>query len=185
MTRMGALLLAALLGLAAATAEAAVPPAGSVGPAAPTVNWEGQVYPVGSVNEPSLCLPQAADPVNLVCDHFTLRVEDAGTVTATISWSNPDNDFDLYLCEPGSMTCTASSTSRTGTSETLTWTAPGPATYELRVVPLFIVTPSGYSGTATYSAPPAGGGGGGGGASCSGAVLHLALQPLADVCVGL
>jgi alpha-glucosidase len=177
--QLGALLLAGLA-LGAGTAEAAVPPGGVVGPTTPTISWEGQVYASGSVNDPARCPPQAADPINLVCDHFTLRVEDAGTVTATISWTDPDNDFDLYLCDPGAATCTASSTSRTGMSETLTWTAPGPATYELRVVPLSMLTPSGYTGTATYAAP-----GGGGGATCSAAALHVVVPPLAEVCVGV
>jgi hypothetical protein len=176
-------------------AAAAVPPAGTIGPANASVSWQGQPYAVSATSDPRFCAPQAADPINLTCDHFTLHVEAPGTVTATISWPEPADDFDLYVCtlDPASDAtdgdaCTggrevASSAAASGTSETVTFSAPAAGVYELRVVPLVIPVPSAYAGTATYTAPA--GGGGGGGASCSPATLEVNLRPLVEVCIGL
>ena len=184
----GLLLAIAAAGLAAGAALAAVPPAATLGPATPTVAWQGQPYAVG-LTDPSLCPPQAVDPGNVICDHLALDVQEAGTITVSISWPVPDDDFDLYVCTlAAAATCTsggavASSTAGSGTSETVTFAAPGPGQYEVRVVPVFIGIPSAYDGTASWAAPAAPPPPGG--ATCSPQTLRIDLQPLLDVCVGL
>jgi hypothetical protein len=79
-------------------ARAAIPAAGTVGPSNPTVSWQGQPYAYSTI-DPRYCTPQVIDPINLICDHFTLQVEAPGSVTATIVWPSPDADFDLYVCQ--------------------------------------------------------------------------------------
>src|SRR5438552_218909 len=82
------------------------------------------------------------------CGHFALDVQAPGTVTGSISWPDPANDFDLYVFS-GS-TLVASSTASSGTSESVTFAADA-TTYEVRVVPVFIGSPSRYSGTASWT----------------------------------
>jgi hypothetical protein len=189
-------LLTGLAGAAALTgavaAGAAIPPAGSVGPANPSVSWQGQRYTYSTL-DPRYCTPQVIDPINLICDHFTLQVEAPGSVTATIAWPSPEADFDLYVCQLDPAAdlavedaCTggreiARSDSLSGTSETATFDVPSAGLYELRVVPLIVSTPTAYTGSATYSGapgPPSSG-------SCSPGTIHIVLAGLADVCVGL
>jgi hypothetical protein len=145
---------------AAGLANAATPPAGSIGSANPTVTWVGQFYAVGTNADANSCQPQAMDPINLTCDHFQLNVEDAGPVTVTITWPAPDDDFDLFVFD-SSNNLVASSADIGTTSETATFTA-APGLYEVRVAPFF-VTASGYDGTATFDGGGNGGGNGNGG----------------------
>jgi hypothetical protein len=62
------------------------------------IGWQGQPYAY-STPDPRSCTPQLIDPINLICDHFTLQVEGAGSVTVAISWPSPAADFDLYVCQ--------------------------------------------------------------------------------------
>jgi hypothetical protein len=154
-------------------ASAAIPAAGT----APT-SWQGQYYGAISVADPTLCPPGAADPGNTICDHFALTVSSAGNVTVTITWpsancaNNPTNptpgtpcdtsgnDFDLYVYDSNNMLVASSANPNPpGNSESASFSATA-QTYEVRVVPFFVVN-SDYAGTATFT--PAGGGGGQGG----------------------
>ena len=161
--------------LLAAPAAAAVPSTGTVGPATPSVAWQGQVYATSAGS----CPPQALDPANVVCDHFTLGVQAPGTVTVSITWPDPQDDFDLYVFTAGG-TEVASSTAASGTSESVTFAAAA-AAYEIRVVPVFLASPSGYSGSATWASAA----GAGGGSTCSPATIELSLEPIASVCLGV
>jgi hypothetical protein len=124
------------------------------------VSWQGQFYAAAAVVDPILCPPAAADPINLICDHFQLSVQDAGTVAVTISWATADDDFDLYVFDSTGLLVASSADTGT-TSETVSFSSP-PASYEVRVVP-FEVSASDYQGTATLSGASGGAGGQGGG----------------------
>jgi hypothetical protein len=175
-----AVLAALWLALEQGSAKAAIPPGGTIGNASPSTSWQGQYYATASVTDPTLCPPGAADPGNVICDHFALTVQNAGTVTVTITWpsstcaSNPTNptpstpcntdgnDFDLYVYDSGNMLVASSANPNPpGNSETVTFAATA-QTYEVRVIPFFVVN-SDYAGTASFQAPAGGGAGGGGG----------------------
>src|SRR5919204_5246699 len=160
-------------------AKAAIPPSGSIGSGSPSVSWQGQYYAVQATTDPTLCLPGNVDTMNTACDHFQLTVQSAGSVTVTITWPSPNcannptnptpgtpcdtdgNDFDLYVYDSSNMLVASSANPNPpGNSESVTFGATA-QTYEVRVVPFFVVN-SDYAGTATL-APSGGGGGGGGG----------------------
>jgi len=162
---------AATLGLTALQAlpgaQAANPDSGTVKPTAPTVNWAGQNYPAGGTVDPEICPPKAEDPEDALCDHFTLDVPVAqsywstrdGGAEVTITWGDPDDDFDMYIYKGGDLV--ASSAQGSTTKETAI-ISEASGTYEVRVLP-FLVTDSAYRGTATFEtraadgAPPLGG----------------------------
>jgi hypothetical protein len=106
-------------------------------------------------------------------------VQSPGTATVSISWTDPTDDFDLSVFTAGG-TEVAASTASSGTSESVTFTADA-TTYEVRVAPVFVASPSSYSGDASWTSPPAGGGG----ATCSPGTVEVSLEPIATVCVGL
>ncbi len=149
---------AATLGLTALqalpSAQAANPDSGVVKPADRTVTWNGQNYPAGATVDPELCPPKSADPEDLLCDHFTLKVsvtksywaDRDGGAEVNIEWADPDDDFDMYIYKGDDLV--ASSAQGSTRSETaFIYEAFG--TYEVRVLP-FLVTNSGYQGTATF-----------------------------------
>jgi hypothetical protein len=140
------------------TAQAAIPAGGTIGPATPSVSWQGQFFAAGAISDPTLCPPAAGDPLNVVCDHFSLTVTAAGNVTVTITWPSADDDFDLFVFDAANNEVANSQNIGT-TSEEVTFAATA-QTYEVRVIPFFVVA-SDYSGTATFAG--AGGGGGEGG----------------------
>jgi pre-peptidase len=177
--------------LVAGHAPAATPPTGSVGPSNPSVTWQGQEY-ASTTPDPRFCTSQAIDPINLICDHFTLDVGAPGSVTVTIGWPSAEHDFDLYVCQLDpeadvivADACTggrevARSDAVSGTSETATFTAPAAGTYEVRVVPIAVSSATAYTGSATYAAS-----GGGPVPFCSSGTIHVVLPGLVDVCVSL
>lgn len=163
------------------TAKAAVPSGDSINEITdPSTSWQGQPYPVGIVPQPTDCPPQAVDPTNMVCDHFQLETQSTGAVRVVITWPNltsditaDDNDFDLLVClntvvDTTMDNCTggdevAYSNSQDPTSELATWNALSGKTYEIRVIPFFVIA-SDYDGCAAYVSsggcpPPPGGGG--------------------------
>jgi hypothetical protein len=185
-------LLAAAALAGAGHAVAAILPAGSVGPGSTSVAWQGQPY-ANSTPDPRFCTPQAADPGNILCDHFTLAVAEPGEITVTIGWPSAVNDLDLYVCllDPDADltvvdACTgglelARSDTLSTSSETATFAAPFSGFYEIRVVPHDISTPTAYAGSATWApptAPPPA-------APCSPPTIRIVVPGLADVCVGI
>ncbi len=139
-------------------AQAADPSQGTVKPSAPTANWDGQNYPLAATVDPEACPPKEEDPTDALCDHYTLNVpvdrsfwaDRDGGVSVTITWPEPDDDFDLYIYKGGDMV--ASSASGGTTKETAVLSKPS-GTYEVRVLP-FLVTASGYQGTAEFTSGP-------------------------------
>lgn len=138
--------------------QAAAPPGGTIGPATPSVTWQGQTYTAGhTVADPAAC-PPATDPANTLCDHFLLNVNvpttywntNTGGAEISISWGSSQDDFDLYVYD-ASGTQVASSASGGTTSERV-FVQSASGQYEVRVVPFLIasVPGSGYSGTAGF-----------------------------------
>jgi hypothetical protein len=148
---MGALLIAPG---AERRAEAATPATGTVGTSSPSVSWTGQLYAAMSTAVPEACPPDA-DPLNLRCDHFTLKVDVApsywdthsGGVDVAISWSDPNNDFDLFVYDSSGNQVGSSASG--GTTSERAFVANPSGSYEVRVVP-FLVIASDYKGVATF-----------------------------------
>ena len=107
-----AVLLAVVPMLAAMLASGATPPAtdaaipgqGTISDTATSTSWIGQVYPASVVALPDQC-PPAADPANLICDHYLLTVDvpesywdtHTGGAQVQITWADANNDFDLFV----------------------------------------------------------------------------------------
>jgi hypothetical protein len=161
---------AVILGTAA-TAYAASPSSGSIGPSDLSDVWAGKHFALGSTPLPGLCNPEQ-------CDYFALSVavsssywkDHTGSASVSISWGSATDNFDLYVYKGGQLL--KSSTQPVSTSEAVTLATPSGG-YQVLVVPV-LVTDSGYSGSARFSSkknppppppssPPPGGGGGGGG----------------------
>jgi hypothetical protein len=149
-------LLAALVLLPSADrrVEAGTPPSGTIGEANPSVTWTGQLYAVMSTAVPEAC-PPTADPLNLRCDHYALSVDVApsywdthtGGADVSISWSDPNNDFDLFVYDAAGNQVASSASGGTTAERAFIQSASG--TYEVRVVP-FSVVASGYDGAASF-----------------------------------
>jgi pre-peptidase len=150
--------------------RAAAPAGGTIGPGSSSVSWTGQYYAAAAVSDPTLCPPAAVDPTNTICDHFALTVSSAGTVTVGITWPSPTcadnptnptpgtpcdvsgNDFDLYVYNSlGLLVASSADPNPPGSSEAVAFAAT-PQTYEVRVVPFFVVN-SDYAGEATFTGP--------------------------------
>ncbi len=153
-------LLMVLLCLAAGRLQAAVPASGTVGPSATDTAWTGQFYAVAATTVPEEC-PAAADPANLLCDHFFLTVDVApeywdthtGGVEITINWGDNGNDFDMYVYDSSGVQVGSSGAGGTTSERVFIDEASG--TYEVRVVPFLIVN-SGYTGAAGFVAQDGG-----------------------------
>ncbi len=141
-------------------AKAATPSSGPISQTSPSFTWQGAFYPFGVNADPSQC-PPAADPLNLLCDHFFLTIDlpssfwqfNTGTVTITITWpsSTAQNDFDLFIYRQSDGAQVGSSTLGGGeTQEQVVLQNPIPGGYEVRVVP-FLVVDSSYSGSASLA----------------------------------
>src|SRR6185436_11824935 len=125
---------------------------GTVGPNAPQADWTAPSPPggVASTSGPDNC----ADP-GAFCDSFLLTVDvtpaywddHSGGVDVSITWTNPVNDFDLYVYQGGEKV-TEGATSPPGTQEAASIPAAS-GEYELRVV-YFTVAGEGYAGNATF-----------------------------------
>ena len=145
------------LGLAALVlatgGRAADPAAGTIGPAAPETAWQGETYTLARIAGPEAC--PAEDPDDATCDHFTLTVDveptywdtHDGGVRVRISWPNPADDFDFYVYDASGNEVGRGATGPSNVEEAF---VPEPSgTLKILVVP-FLVTSSGYSGTASF-----------------------------------
>jgi hypothetical protein len=135
----------------------------------PFAKWNGQLYPVGQTQDPTLCPSQANDDFNTICDHFQLTTQDTGSATVLITWPAtispvPANDFDLVVCiddltVPLDQSCLEGtwiaedieSNLNHPNYATATFPVVGGKTYDLRVIP-FDVVASDYQGCAAYTA---------------------------------
>ncbi|TMK94334.1 MAG: DUF11 domain-containing protein, partial [Actinobacteria bacterium] len=137
-------------------AEAASPPAGTLGPAGPSVAWDGTALG-GSAAGESSCI----DGVN--CDTYTLTVSGAAAdwagkvVDVRISWLVPTNDFDLYVHKGSNAgpIVAHSAGGAPGTSEEATFdpSVEGTGTFTVHVV-YFSVAGEQYHGTASAQVKP-------------------------------
>ena len=133
---------------------AATPPSGTVGPSNATVEWAGPVYTMANV-DPAACPPAAQDPLDLLCDHFTLTVDVAaghwqnntGGAEVAISWADSTNDFDLYVYDSAGTQVASSASGGTTSERAFIQSASG--TYEVRVLP-WAVAASAYDGSAAF-----------------------------------
>jgi hypothetical protein len=176
--------LVALLALAAAAvpsiARAAAPSGDSINETLkPVTRWQGQVYAMGTASDPSQCQSATADPVNLTCDHFQLHTDTPGEVQVVLTWQDltptetSDNaDFDVIVClnapPAGPMLppvdptpadrCSGGTevafSNESDTFERVTFNAQANTTYEVRVLPFFVVA-SDYKGCASYTSAAA------------------------------
>jgi len=141
-----------------ATGHAATPGSGTVSPTAPTVTFQGRadaagVNPVGS----SAGCP-ATDPGGL-CDRYDLTVDvtpdywttHTGGVKLTINWTDPGNDYDVYVFDAAGNV--AGSSASSGKPEVVTLTKPS-GVYSVRIAP-FLVTQDQTMGTATFASADA------------------------------
>lgn len=146
--------------LVAREGYAASPSSGTIDPTNQILSWQGAFYAFGVNADPAQC-PPAADPLNLLCDHFFLNINlpssfwltNTGSVTITITWpsSTTQNDFDLFVYRQSDGAQVASSTLGGGeTQEQVVLQNPIPGVYEVRVVP-FLVVDSSYSGSASLA----------------------------------
>lgn len=143
---------------------AATPSAGTLSQTLTSLQWQGQFYALASVpaQVPQLTAvcPPAADPLNLICDHFFLTLDlpsdfwtqNSGQVDIRIEWASEDNDFDLYIFDSAGGLVTSSASGGTR-SELVSLQTPSPGTYEVRVVP-FLVIGSDYQGSASLTFSP-------------------------------
>ncbi len=142
----------ALVGGLVTVAQAANPANGTVTPTAST-SWNGKTYTASALPDDTLCPSKTADPQNAVCDHYTLTVNvptsywtgRTGGAEVTVSWPDSSDDWDLFAYKNGEMVASSAN----GDTKFETMTIPEAAgTYEIRVEP-FLVTNSGYTGTAS------------------------------------
>jgi hypothetical protein len=130
-------------------------------PATAVTTWDGQLYAIGETTDPSLCLPNTADPGNALCDHFELTPQDPGPVRVTVTWPDSFNTFQLLVC----LNTVVDTTNDDCTGGTLiaedldfgnnafasvVFTPTPGTTYDVRVIP-FSVFASDYSGCAGYT----------------------------------
>jgi hypothetical protein len=150
------------IGFLAVPARGADPDSGTVSPTGPSTAWAGQHYALAATTLPEQC-PPAADPLNVLCDHFFLTIDvpldfwdtHTGQVTIRIEWPSSDDDFDLYVYDPDGGLAGSSAAGGT-TLEEVAILAPRPGgTYEVRVVP-FLIIDSGYNGQASLIFTPGG-----------------------------
>jgi uncharacterized repeat protein (TIGR01451 family) len=138
-------LLSALL-WAPLQAGAATPSSGTIGPPDGTSPATG-----------GAACPPAADPLNLVCDHFFVTVnvapaywnDNSGGARITIDWSasgDTDDDFDMYVYQGGVL---VDRSGAGGTTSESVFLEEASGTYEVRVVP-FLVTNVHADGVAVF-----------------------------------
>jgi hypothetical protein len=165
---LAAVIAAAVVGVAA-PAQAADPPAGTVGPDQPTTTWKGAA-PLVDTSGPDGCPP--ADPAGTACDHFLLRVDvdsgywkaSDGGALVTITWAHPTDNFDLYVFEGSAPPKQVGASKRTRTTRESVLVPRAAGAYEVRVVPVK-VSGHGYTGgvalvTRGQAGSPSGGGSG-------------------------
>ena len=155
---LGGLALLIVLALCAfGTAQAATPPAGSVGQSNPHTSFDG--FLAGSNFLPE-CTSQAEDPGNLACEHFTLTVESPGSVATCVSFGVDPlglNDIDVFVYDQAGNQV-AAGTSGEDNPECATFATAAPATLEIRVKPAFLMSPTNIHGEVDFTANGGGAG---------------------------
>jgi hypothetical protein len=108
----------------------------------------------------SLCPPQATDPTDTICGHFSIDPSLNGIVTSSIAF-DPENDLDLcaYNTAGEVLICSTG----TGGTEQVTFAVSGGGHYEVRILPISypfpgptVFNPAAYTGLVSFTS---GGGG--------------------------
>ncbi len=151
----GCLLVITALLLTPPAAWAATPASGTINSTSTTQTWCGTsgCLPtmVGAANNPV----GFADCSSAPCDTYTLTV---GTVPAgsqvaiSISWTDPANDYDLWVYDASGNVVCSSTGGAPETSEACSIPAIA-GTYQVKSL-LFTVVADNYTGTASLQAPP-------------------------------
>jgi hypothetical protein len=152
----GVLVVLCVLALLAGTARAAMPAMGDVGPGQKSTSFTGQFDTPATLSDPSMCPPQAVDPIDSICGHFTIQVQAAGVVSVTIAF-DPENDLDLCVYDQLNQQVACSAQGDTS-SETVSFLASAAGPFEARIIPFMFpfpgpmpMSPAFYSGTVTYT----------------------------------
>jgi len=142
-------------------ANAASPGSGTVTPTVASAQYQGAAV---SAVPPALTRRVCVEGQN--CDTFDLLVDvPAGfydlndrVLTVTITWSDPANDLDLYLCQgtavddPQCLNGLVGSSVRSGTaSESVSVRDPAPGHY--RLIAAAFAGATAYAGTVAFTAP--------------------------------
>ena len=151
--------MAVALGSYGASLSAAIPSAGSIGPAGPPVTWDGFFAAAAAAPGEEECL----EGVN--CDTFVLNVEGAPAdwagklVQVSIQWSLATNDFDMYIHKDSNsgpiVAQSAGGAPSTVESTAIDPSSTGTGLYSIHVVYFAVVTDQ-YHGSASVAAKPTG-----------------------------
>ena len=137
---------------------------GSIDPSTPEVTWAGPVKTAATPYTETNDL-MCDEPEPAFCDDFTVNVNvapsywetHAGGVLFEIDWTNPANDFDLYVYQNGTEVDHDAEFGNVAHEQVFVEKASG--AYLVRVV-YFTVVEEGYAGTATLQSEVVEGGGG-------------------------
>ena len=130
-----------------APAEAAAPPAGSLGGKSTAVTWTGSAV----ASNPAACV----GPSDPTCDHYalTLNVRANQAVSVGIVGAEGD-DWDLFVYGPDGSEVASSATP--GSSESVVIDGQPAGTYEVRVQPFTVTPGASYDGRAAVVKATAG-----------------------------
>ncbi len=130
-----------------APAEAAAPPAGSLGGKSKAVSWTG----TATAPNPAACVG-AADPT---CDHYALTVNVKATQDVSVAIVGAEgDDWDLFVYGPDGSQVASSATSSSSESVVIDGAPAG--TYEVRVQPFTVTPGASYDGRAAVVKASAG-----------------------------
>jgi hypothetical protein len=142
------------------TAKAATPSGATVSSLNPSASFTGHVSAPNFLNptcdtsmtpqcppgtSPSPCPHQVEDPMNVVCEHFTVNAAESGTVSACVGFPPGDNglnDIDLYIVDSNN-SLVASSLSDAD-PECVAFPVVATLSYEIHINPFFIETLGGF-----------------------------------------
>ena len=145
----------ASLTLLATPALAATPASGFVSSSNSSITWCGGSGCSAQRTGVSTAQTGGSDCTNSTCDVYTLTVGAVSpgyTATVSIRWTNPANDFDLYVYDSSGNLVGSSTGSAPSNSETTTFPAVS-GTYTVKALE-FTVAADNYVGTASLAPAP-------------------------------
>jgi hypothetical protein len=156
------LLLGSWAGIAgAATDNSTGQQSAAVGAMSQHASFTGQLNMTNFLQKDPLtgspCTPGAADQLNLVCEHFGLDVQVAGSADVCVGFDGGTfglNDADVFIVDATGSAVVSGETDANPECVTLVVAAAGH--FEIQVNPSFVEEPTPITGTITFT--PAGGG---------------------------
>ena len=137
------------------SARAATPGSGSLSSTAPSLTWCGSTGCSALTNSASTAQLGGSDCSNSTCDNYQLTISSVPSnnlVGISIKWTNPANDYDLYVYDASGNLVGSSTNGAPETSEAVAIPAVQ-GSYTVTVL-AFTVAADNYVGTATLTAPP-------------------------------